>query len=115
MKYCFTAILIIVTVSLKAQSITAEQAKNYIGKPATVCGTVAGIFTSDKSGITFISMGADYPKNTFTIVVFKDAVAKFSYRLSTLKNKSICVTGKIKNYKGKPEIVADNESQIKMQ
>ncbi len=57
-------------------------------------------------------MGGKYPNNAFTVVVFKDAAAKFSYKLATLEGKNICVTGGVKDYKGKPEIVVDNAKQI---
>ena len=57
-------------------------------------------------------MGGKYPNNAFTVVVFAANAAKFSYPLSTLNGKNICVSGKIKDYNGKPEIVVDDEKEI---
>ncbi len=69
------------SISLKAQSITPEQAKDYIGKQVTVCGNITGVYTSNKSekAPTFLNMGGVYPNNTFTVVVFKDDAGKFSF------------------------------------
>ena len=57
-------------------------------------------------------MGGKYPNNAFTVVLFKDAAGKLPYQLSTSDGKNICVTGKVKDYKGKPEIAVENEKQI---
>ena len=57
-------------------------------------------------------MGDKYPNNAFTIIVFKDNVSKFSYQLETLEGKEVCVSGMIKDFKGKPDIVVDSEKQI---
>ena len=39
----------------------------------------------------------------------------FSYKPGEyLKGKTICVTGVVKDYKGKPEIVVDKEEQVKV-
>jgi DNA/RNA endonuclease YhcR with UshA esterase domain len=41
--------------------------------------------------------------------------SNFSYKPEDyLKGKTICVTGTIKEYKGKPQIVVDKEDQIKV-
>ena len=60
-------------------------------------------------------MGGKYPDNTFTVVIFADDAAKFSYKLSTLEDNDICVTGLVKDYKRKTQIVLSNEKQIAMQ
>ena len=60
-------------------------------------------------------MGGKYPDNAFTVVIFKDNAATFSYQLSTLDGQDICVTGLVKEYKGKAEIEVTNEKQIKLQ
>ena len=67
------------------------------------------------NGPTFINMGGDYPGNPFTAVIMFDKRGSFSYKPEEyLKGKTICVTGTVKNYKGKPEIVVDGEGQVKV-
>ena len=112
MKYLLFLLLTITTLAARSQTITPEAAKDSIGKQVTVCGTVTGTHTVDASGVTFLNMGGKYPNNAFTVVILKDDAAKFSYPLSTLSGKNICITGLVKDYKGKPEIVATEEKQI---
>ena len=58
-------------------------------------------------------MGADYPDNPFTAVIIFDKRNGLSYKPEEyLNGKTICVTGTVKNYKGKPEIMVDREGQV---
>ena len=96
-------------------TITVDEASNHIGETLTVCGKVfGGKYLENSNGKpTLINMGASYPNNSFTLVIFGDIRVNFSYTPEEyLNNKNICVTGLIKMFKGKPEIVVSNESQI---
>ena len=55
---------------------------------------------------TFINFGKPYPNQTFTVVIFKKHLKRFTGEPSeTYLGKKICVTGKVRMYKGKPEQV----------
>ena len=110
MKYILSLLFMTISFLAQSQTITPEQAKDSVGKKATICGEVTGTHTTET--VTFLNLGGKYPNNAFTVVVFKDAAAKFSYQLSTLEGKNICVTGMVKDYKGKPEMVVENEREI---
>lgn len=110
MKSLLTFLLFLTLAAAKAQTITPEQAKDSIGKTVTVCGEVTGTHSTDK--VSFLNLGGKYPNNAFTVVVFAADVTKLSYQLSTLNGKNICVSGKVKDYNGKPEIVVEDEKQI---
>ena len=49
--------------------------------------------------ITFINVGAKYPDNPLTIVVFPGDKGNFKEGLAVYDNKNICVTGLSKNIK----------------
>lgn len=50
------------------------------------------------------------------MVIFEKDLANFSYDPGVfLKEKSLCITGIIKMYNGKPEIIATKEEQIAIQ
>jgi hypothetical protein len=49
------------------------------------------------------------------VVIFGDDRAKFGTPEKDYREKSVCVTGKIENYNGKPEIVVTEPGQIKTQ
>lgn len=101
----------------KSGTITTEDAINHVGETITVCGKVfGGKYLDHANGKpTFINMGAAYPNSPFTLVIFGSDRGSFSYAPEQfLDNKNICVTGLIKLYKGKPEIIVNKESQIEM-
>jgi len=46
-------------------------------------------------------------------VIYGDSRAKFSYKPEEfLVNKDVCVTGEIKDYRGKPQIVVTDSTQV---
>jgi micrococcal nuclease len=110
------ATLCIWTQTLVAENITAAEAKNHIGETATVCGEVASTryATSSRGQPTFINLDKPYPNQVFTVLIWGSDRAKFGNAETTYRGKSVCVTGMIKEYRGVPEIVASDPSQIKM-
>ena len=78
-----------------------------------VCSIVYGV--KELPNINFINVGAQYPDNPLTIVVFPGDKENFKQGLSVYDNKNICVTGKIKAYKGKPEIIITKPQDISIQ
>ncbi len=94
---------------------TTGEAINYVGKQMTVCGMVTGTYfaMSSKGAPTFINLDKPYPDNVFTAVIWDDDRAQFTDAPEVYyKDKSICVSGTIKTYKGKAEIVVKTPSQI---
>jgi hypothetical protein len=81
---------------------------------ATVCGVVVSAkYEADaKSQPTLLDLGKPYPNATFTAVVYGDNRAKFGDPETSLHSKRICVTGKINDYQGKPEIVLTDPRQL---
>lgn len=56
-----------------------------------------------------------YPDQIFTVLIWGSDRPKFGDPEEMYRNKRICVTGKISDYKGVPEIVAYEPAQIKVQ
>lgn len=101
---------------LASQAITPKEARNHVGQTATVCGSVAGTHyaASSRGRPTFINLDKPYPNQIFTVVIWGSDRTKFDRPESEYQGKNICVTGKIKEYRGIPEIVASNPVQIKV-
>lgn len=99
------------------QTVPLDSVSNYEGKTITVCAKVIDTYVSKTNeGTTFVNFGKPYPKSTFTVVIFEAALSNFKYTPSAyLKDKSVCITGKVKIYKGKPEMIVNKEEQIKIQ
>jgi DNA/RNA endonuclease YhcR with UshA esterase domain len=98
-----------------AQSaVPPQEARNHVGEYVTVTGVVSGVGHSSRSNTTFINFGGRFPNHQFTAVIFRSAAASFE-DVDGLDGKTVSVTGKVKMYRGKPEIVLNNPSQIKVQ
>jgi len=98
-----------------APSIPIAEASRHVGEVATVCGQVAGAayFGSVKGAPTFLNMGRAYPDQLLTVVIWGSDRSRFPKPPENLfDGKSICVTGEIVSYRGKPEIVVDDPAQI---
>ena len=110
---------LIVSPPLLPQSghLSPAEAKNHIGEKATVCGKVASTHYAvrTKGSPTFINLGEPYPNQIFTILIWGSDRSKFGSPESTYVDKTICVSGQIKEYRGVPEVVAEQPSQIVIQ
>lgn len=109
-------ILLIASSVFSANNISPEDAINHIGEQATVCGTVASTKFSTKSGRqpTFLNLNRAYPNHIFTALIWGSDRDKFPNSPEIYyRNKRICVSGMIEQYKGTPEIIVRNPTQIK--
>ena len=116
MKTGIAIAILLLTPALRAADIPSAQAKDHIGETATVCGRVADArYQETGSHVTFLNFDNPYPNHTFTGFIPADSRSKFDAPEETYKEKNICLTGKIQNYRGKPEIVLTEPQQIRMQ
>jgi hypothetical protein len=95
--------------------VPAGEASQYVGRTAQVCGHVASAayFASIKGSPTFLNLDRPYPDQTFTVVIWGTARTRFDGPPEKLfDGKSICVTGRVETYKGKPQIVLEDPAQI---
>lgn len=98
------------------QTIKPEDAAKHVGQLVTVCGKIFGgkYLESSKGKPTMLNMGAAYPKQPLTIIIWDDLRSKLHYKPEEKwLNKQVCISGKVMMYKGKLEIVIDSEAQIK--
>lgn len=97
--------------------INTAQVKEYIGKDACVCGKVVSTKFSEngKTNPTYINLDKKYPEQVFTLMIFGQDRQNFSYKPEEfLQGKTICVKGKIGEYKGSPQIIANKEKQVEI-
>ena len=100
--------------SAGAANLHPEDAVSHIGETATVCGVVASakFEAHARSQPTLLDLGRSYPRAVFTAVIYGDNRSKFGTPETSLRGKRICVTGQISDYRGKPEIVLTDPSQL---
>ena len=108
---------VVVTQATTQKSISAAESVKHMGETITVCDKVYGtkFLESTSSAPTFLNMGAAYPNSPFSVVIFGSNRPNFKEKPELYyDNKKVCVTGTIKEYKGKPEMIISNESEIKI-
>lgn len=90
-------------------TISSKDAKDFIGETKIIRGIVASVFVSNK-GTVLINFDEAYPNATF-VAVIKPVNNGVSYA-EVKKGSILTITGKIEEYKGKPEIILNDQSQI---
>jgi hypothetical protein len=115
----FAICLIGASASLLAQGkkLTTAEAKDHIGEQATVCGKVASsrYAATTRGRPTFLDLDKPYPNQLFTVLIWGEDRAKFDTPETKYRDMQICVTGKITEYRGAPEIVATDPKNIEVQ
>jgi len=97
--------------------IKAGEAGAHVGKHRTVCGQVASatFAVQSRRQPTFLNLDRPYPNQIFTVVIWGQDRPKFRTAPEKLySGKQICVSGVIDTYKGVPQIVVNEPSQISL-
>ena len=92
--------------------ITPAEAAKHVGEVVTVEGTVSQIVLSVNL-TTHINFGGIYPKHVFTATVFKARQTLFP-GIKDYEGKVVRVQGLVRLYRGKPEIVLTEPTQIRL-
>ena len=82
------------------------------GKEATLIGTVSRVYSSDGNGILILNFAPNY-KEAATVVLKPANYARFP-DMRTLSNKRVLVSGKVVEFRGRPEIELREPSQVKI-
>jgi hypothetical protein len=106
------------TVSFGADTISWNDASNFIGQTKTVCGNVVRTtFAESTNGQpTYLDLGRAYPDpSRFSVLIWGNQRANFPSPPEALyRGKTICVNGLIKTYRGTLEMEVRNPSQVQV-
>ena len=95
-----------------ANVISWQDAADYYGETCTVEGTIVLAHNSGKA--CFLNFHPNW-KKYFTAVIFRSAFSRFPDNPEDhYRGKKVRVTGYIKEYKGKPEIILESPEQIEI-
>jgi len=98
-------------------TVTAREAAEHVGERVTVCGKVATVTFAERvrGRPTFINLDKPYPNQIFTAVIWGEDRGKFATPPEiAFQEKRICVTGTVKLYRRRPEIIVRDPSQIRL-
>jgi DNA/RNA endonuclease YhcR with UshA esterase domain len=115
----FSALAVVVQAPNPAQKpaqgppvITPDQAAKYVGKEVIVQGKITQIALTVNL-TTHINFGGLYPNHVFTVTIFKAKQTQFP-GVRDYEGKNVEVQGVVHLYRGKPEIVLEERSQIRL-
>ena len=89
--------------------IGTAEADKHIDESAVVTGKVAQVTIRPK--VVFLNIDQAFPDAPFSVVIMATHTNDFG-DLNALEGKSIEVSGKIKSFKDKPEIVVESTNQL---
>jgi len=119
-KLIYLLVVLLSGTALHAQrdTITAEQARNFMGKNVLLCDRVKDghMDNISKDEPTVVYIGDTYETCTLVLVFKKDDLKNFSFDPEKkMENHTFCVHGKITTYKGKPAIYVKEEAQLNVE
>jgi hypothetical protein len=103
-------VLMLAIPSFAKECIRFDQAPDNIGKTTCVTGKVLKVAQSE-SGSMFLDFCENYKKCPFVVVVFRSNL-KHVGDVRLLEAKEVEITGKIKEWRGKAEIVLKDAGQL---
>lgn len=98
--------------SLATDCCDLKEASQYVGEEVCVEGKLDHLYTS-QTGTVFLNFCPNYQDCSFQAVIFQSDANKFS-NLKNYTGKTIQITGLVKTYLGKPEIIINDPTQIKV-
>jgi hypothetical protein len=93
-------------------AITAFEAGNHIGEKVAVVGKVAEIHKTEK--VIHINFETKYPSTPFNAVIFAPNFYQFTNVVDQLEGARIEVTGRIEDFKGKPQVILNKPFQLRV-
>jgi micrococcal nuclease len=97
-----------------AASLSPEEAANHVGETATVCGPVvsATYLPQAPQSPTFLDLGKPFPNQIFSVIILGSDRPKFGAPETSMRDKTVCVTGEIFLYERKPKIILHDPKQL---
>ncbi len=104
------ALALALAVSAFPACIDYTQANNHVGESVCVSGKVVKV-VEGRNGAWYLDFCEDYRKCPFVVVVFAKNLRDVG-DVRQLQGKTLEVFGKIKLYRGKPEIILSDARQL---
>lgn len=99
------------------KQISIDSVAAYIGQNVTICSKVHSThITKGEKPVTYLNLGAPYPAQKLTIVIFHKDRSNFPVDPSEHYNKkNVCLSGELTLYEERPQIIIKLPSQITIQ
>jgi hypothetical protein len=117
-EICLVTLLFVCVQGFSQVSINAMDARKHMGEVVTLCGKIfsAKYLQAATNQPTLLNLGGNYPNQLVTVAIFEIDRKNFPFQPEQYyPNLEVCVTGKLIEYKGTPEIIVQSPEQIKLQ
>jgi len=118
MKPCilFCSLFLITFAGFSQQKISIDSISVYIGQNVTVCSKVFSThITKGEKPLTYLNLGAAYPDQKLTLIIFQKDRTNFSFPPDEYYNlQEVCATGELKTYKSMTEMIISSKDQIEI-
>lgn len=101
-------LFLVTSIIFSQDTVSSKDAKNFIGETKIVTGKVASVFVS-KNGTVLINFDEKHPNATFVAVIKPENPVAYD---NIKEGVMLTISGKIEDYKGKPEIILTESAQI---
>ena len=102
--------------SLGQQRIPSAEIASHMGDSVTICDKVYGARYLERISLTMMNVGKEFPNQLLTLVIKGADRSKFNFKPEDVfAGRRVCVTGRITEYAGKPQIVITEPRQIKLE
>lgn len=114
MAFAGLALSVVGVVRAQVCTSTVETVGRQVGESVVFCGTPTEVhFSSKPGGPINLNFGGKYPDQAFTVVIFADVAGdRPQDLLDRYAGKTVRVSGVVKNYNGRPEIVLRKLAEI---
>jgi micrococcal nuclease len=112
----FTAFLMQIGSITSAQtSIAAKDASKHLNETVTITDKIYSTKLIQNSKMVLLDLGGAHPHEYLTVVIKGENRSKFNDKPEEYyKGKQVIVTGKVIDYKGKPEIIVNSPDELKI-
>ncbi len=104
-------VLIVLTLSARAECIRINEAQNHVGETRCVTGVVYRVEAGSR-GVHYLDFCEDYRVCPFTVVVFPSDLKNVG-DIRQLKGKTVEIHGPVKQYDGRAEIILEEARQLR--
>ncbi|MBS1527007.1 MAG: hypothetical protein JST19_15235 [Bacteroidetes bacterium] len=95
--------------------IAAKDAAKHLNQTVSICDKIYSSKLIENTGMVLLDMGDRHPNQYLTVVIKGEDKAKFHANAEEYyKGRDVCVTGKLIDYKGKPEIIVSSPDDLKL-
>lgn len=115
-KYLLFLFISLAGVAASPQTkIAAKDAAKHLNETVTIADKVYSTKLIENTKMVLLDLGGTHPNQYLTVVIRGGDRSKFNAKPQEYyRGRDVIVTGKLINYKGKPEIIVSSPNELKL-